>query len=300
VYNLTILASIIMKFLKIFILLMFFSFFSNSAACAIKIGLLTQTDDDIYIGVSKAGAIIDVQDGSYLTNLEQMKPYRLKKHGNIIEIEINKKKYGINAKEIIIKSNESDAFVYTKKRWYRGFLIIKNDSKGLTVINELDMENYIKGVVPSEMPPGWNIEAHKAQAIAARSYAAANLGKRLKYGFDLYDTPLDQNYIGVSAETTRTNRAVDDTQGQVLVYGGKVIPAYYHASAGGSTLPAEQVWGKFLPYIKGVKSFDENVPCKGHRVGMSQTGANTMANMGYTAYQILGYFYNEVMLRKLY
>ena len=162
------------------------------------------------------------------------------------------------------------------------------------------MENYIKGVVPAEMPTSWNFEAHKAQAIAARSYAVANTGKRLEYGYDLKDTPQDQNYMGVSVETLQTNRAVEASHGQVLVYNDKVIPAYYHASAGGSTLSARHVWGKELPYLMPVKSFDEKVPRSGHRVGMSQNGAQILAKRGYNAYQILGYFYKNVMLRKLY
>jgi stage II sporulation protein D len=160
----------------------------------------------------------------------------------------------------------------------------------------VDLESYLMGVVPSEMPSRWNVEAHKAQAIAARSYAVANLGKRARYGYDLKDTPEDQAYGGASSESARTNYAVEMTKGQVLVCGNKVIPAYYSSSAGGYTVNSGAIWYKDLPFIKSVPSFDGNIPKRGHGVGMSQHGANNLANYGYNAYQILGYFYQNVKL----
>lgn len=157
------------------------------------------------------------------------------------------------------------------------------------------MEDYLKGVVPSEMPSGWELEALKAQAIAARSYAFANLGKRGSLGYDLKDTPEDQAYGGASAETAKTNNAVDETSGLVLTYNYKVISAFYSASAGGQTVSNGQAWGgNDLPYIRSVKSFDDNVKKNGHGIGMSQHGANNLAKKGYNAYQILQYFYKNV------
>ena len=92
-------------------------------------------------------------------------------------------------------------------------------------MNDVPLELYIQGVVPSEMPPSWEHDAHKAQAIAARSYAIANMGKRAKHGYDLNDTPEDQAYGGASAETSQTNDAVLETEGIVLIHEGKIIPA---------------------------------------------------------------------------
>ena len=158
-------------------------------------------------------------------------------------------------------------------------------------MNDLPMEDYLQGVVPSEMPPSWEHEAHKAQAIAARSYAIANMGKRAKYGYDLKDTPEDQAYGGASAETPHTNDAVKETENIVLVCQGKIVPAYYSASAGGQTNTGSQVWSKDLPFLKSVPSFDEGVKKNGHGVGMSQYGANNLAKRGYNAYQIIKYFY---------
>ena len=149
------------------------------------------------------------------------------------------------------------------------------------------------------MPPAWEHDAHKAQAIAARSYAIANLGKRAKQGYDLKDTPEDQAYGGASAETPQTNDAVTETEGLFLVHDGKIISAYYSASAGGQTKSASQVWTKDLAYIKSVPSFDDGIKKNGHGVGMSQYGANNLAKKGYNAYQILKYFYANTQFAKI-
>ena len=149
------------------------------------------------------------------------------------------------------------------------------------------------------MPSSWNIEAHKAQAIAARSYALANLGKRASRGYDLKDTPEDQAYGGASAEKARTNKAVEDTKEIVLIYDLKIIPAFYSASAGGHTKSSGDVWMKNLPYLQSVPSFDDRIKKNGHGVGMSQHGANNLAQSGYNAYQILQYFYRGVKFARI-
>lgn len=264
-------------------------------AQAIKIGLYTSVNN-IYIGTSKGGVVADAQSGRVIMQLSPMKAYRLYKNGNNFSVSVDGKSYNLGSNTILIKSDGIDGFLYAKKKWYRGHFLVYNTGSGLTLINDVDMESYIQGVVPSEMPSKWNPEALKAQAIAARSYAIANMGKRAKYGFDLKDTPEDQCYRGASAETTKTNQVVSATRGQVLVYGNKVIPAYYHASSGGHTLPSGQVWNKDLPFLRPVVAYDNNVPKSGHGIGMSQYGANYLANYGYNAYQILGYFYQNVRL----
>ena len=175
--------------------------------------------------------------------------------------------------------------------------MVKNVNGKLIVINDVDLENYLKGVVPSEMPASWEYEALKAQAIAARSFALANLGKQAKNGYDLKDNTEDQAYGGASAETNKTNKAVDETHGLVLTYDMKIISAYYSASAGGMT--SASVWGGYAPYLHSVPSFDENVKKNGHGVGMSQHGANNLAKQGYNAYQILEYFYQDIKFAKL-
>ena len=147
------------------------------------------------------------------------------------------------------------------------------------------------------MPTSWDVEAHKAQAIAARSYALANLGKRAAKGYDLEDTPRDQAYGGASAENRGTTKAVNDTRGIVLTHNQRIISAFYTASAGGKTKTT--AWAGNVPYLRSVPSYDASVGKKGHGIGMSQHGANHLAKQGYNAYQILKYFYKDVSFARL-
>uniref|UniRef100_UPI004028449E SpoIID/LytB domain-containing protein n=1 Tax=Candidatus Stercorousia sp. TaxID=3048886 RepID=UPI004028449E len=282
------------KIVLLFAILLFNIVFA-SPSFAIKIGLQTEVTSSA-IGTSVKGTIIDANTNHTVCDLDAMKGYEIKPYHNLMAILYKGTYYKINSDNIVIKPL-SPGFVSAKGKWYRGIIMIQNKNGKLTVINNVPLEDYIKGVVPSEMPSSWATEAHKAQAIAARSYALANLGKRAKYGYDLKDTPEDQAYGGASKETPDTNYAVDETKGIVLTYNMKVINAYYSASAGGQT--NVNSWGSSLPYLRSVPSFDDNVKKNGHGVGMSQHGANNLANQGYNAYQILQYFYKDVKFARV-
>ena len=275
-----------------------FTFVFFTLPCfAIKIGLQTHVGKT-FIGASTKAEIIDCGTNKLIFNMEKMKGYEFKPYKGKIAIKVNGEWKQIKSDRIIIKP-EPNGFVSVKRKWYRGQFKVINDGGGLTVMNDIDLELYIRGVVPSEMPSRWEHEAHKAQAIAARSYAVANMGKRAKYGYDLKDTPEDQAYGGASAETSGTNDAVRETEGIVLVCQGKIVPAYYSASAGGKTSTGSQVWTTDLPFLKSVPSFDDGVKKNGHGVGMSQYGANNLAKRGYNGYQILKYFYANTKFAKL-
>lgn len=282
-------------FLHIFIAIIF-CFVSAEKAHAIRVGLSVDVKQT-YFGVSSEGAIINAKTGKTLAKADKLKSYPIKAYGNSIAVKINNKFYDLETNYIKIKP--SSGFVATKGKWYRGELVVYNFNKKLTVINVVPIEQYLLGVVPSEMPSSWNFEAHKAQAIAARSYAIANLNKHGSRSYDLLDTPADQAYGGASAEKKKTNKAVIDTKGMVLTYKGKVIPAYYCASSGGRTVNSGAAWANDAPYLHSVKGYDDNVRKNGHGVGMSQHGANNLANKGYSAYEILNYFYKDVKLSKI-
>lgn len=282
---------------KIFVIfyILILNFLIVQPCYAIKVGLQTEVQS-ASIGTSVKGTIIDANTNTTVCDLDAMKGYEIKPYHNLMAINYNGTYYKISSDNIVIKP-KSAGFVSTKGRWYRGILMIQNKNGKLTVINNVPLEDYIRGVVPAEMPSSWAFEAHKAQAIAARSYALANLGKRAAFGYDLKDTPEDQAYNGASAETADTNAAVEETNGIVLTYNMKVINAYYSASAGGQT--NVNSWGSNLPYLRSVPSFDENVKKNGHGVGMSQHGANNLAKQGYNAYQILQYFYKDVKFARV-
>ena len=284
------------KFVNKFFFIFIISLFFTQPCFAIKIGLQTEVNRT-YIGASTQAEIIDCNTNKLIFVMDKMQGYEFKPHKNIIAIKVDGEFKKINSDKIVIKPQE-DGFISVKKKWYRGHFKLVNDGDGLTVINDIPIEEYLRGVVPSEMPPSWAHEAHKAQAIAARSYALANLGKRAKYGYDLKDTPEDQAYGGATAETPQTNDAVIETEGIVLIYDGKIIPAYYSASAGGHTKDASQVWTKDLAFIKAVPSFDDGIKKNGHGVGMSQYGAQGMAKAGYNYQDILKHYYTGIEIKK--
>ena len=279
--------------MKKVILILCIFFLSNLPANAIKIGLY----DGVFeaaVGTSQQGVILDKKTHAILQTTKPKKAYKIYPMGSSIGIVVNGKRQNLHNNCIEIKNVTSAGFVYAKKRWYRGNLIIKNSGGRLIVINELPLEEYLQGVVPSEMPPRWNVEAHKAQAIAARSWAITNMNKRIKRGYNLTDGPMDQAYKGANFETAKTNFAVQATRGIVMTYGNKIITAYYHASSGGHTKGSGAVWSKDLPYLKSVEGYDWGKRKFGHGVGMSQYGANNLANRGLKDYEILNHYYNNV------
>ena len=135
---------------------------------------------------------------------------------------------------------------------YRGTLRVVHLSAGLEVVNKLPIESYLLGVVPRESPSSWPIEALKAQAVAARSYAYREIGG--SGSFDVYCTTASQMYGGADGEATTTNKAVSATKGIVPKYAGTPITAFFFSTSGGHTENIENVWSGAAPqpYLKGV------------------------------------------------
>jgi stage II sporulation protein D len=142
---------------------------------------------------------------------------------------------------------------------YRGNLEVRPGENGLTVINELPIEQYLYGVVPAEIPASFSAEALKAQAVAARSYLSAQLGTYASFGFDVLDNQSNQVYKGYDIENPMTSVAVDVTNGMVLVKHGQPVAALFHSSSGGYTENSEDVWNDKLAFIRTKEDpFDNN------------------------------------------
>lgn len=138
-------------------------------------------------------------------------------------------------------------------RPYRGIIEIRRTPSGrLTAINELDVEEYLYGVLKLEVDPRWPSEALKAQAVASRTIAFYSLGRYAREGFDVRPTTETQVYGGVSAEDARTNAAVDATRGEIMTFSDRPIFAAFHSDSGGHTESSEFVWGGRYFYLKGV------------------------------------------------
>jgi stage II sporulation protein D len=140
-------------------------------------------------------------------------------------------------------------------RRYRGVADVTTNSGGaLAGVNELPLEEYLYGVVPRELPPvPYGLpEAQKAQAVTARTYALANMGKHLANGYNLTNTTGDQVYGGLQDEHPVSSAAVDATTGIVAVYNGALISTLYHSTSGGFTANSEDVYANPVAYLRGV------------------------------------------------
>jgi stage II sporulation protein D len=135
---------------------------------------------------------------------------------------------------------------------YRGAIEVSLDSGGVTAINSLDIDSYVRGVVAGEMPSSWPLEALKAQAVAARTYALAT--RKTDGAFDQYPDTRSQVYRGVAGESVRSDAAVSQTAGRILTYGGAPAVTYYFSTSGGHTENIEYSFVGALskPWLVGV------------------------------------------------
>lgn len=137
---------------------------------------------------------------------------------------------------------------------YRGKIEVFANTRGaLTVVNVIGLEDYVRGVVPNELSPGGYpaIEALKAQAIAARTYALRNRGQFASEGYDLLPTTRSQVYRGLASEHPLSSRAVEETRGMIATYNGEPINALYTSTCGGRTEDSENIFNDAVPYLRG-------------------------------------------------
>lgn len=173
-----------------------------------------------------------------------------------------------------IKPSTTDGLVYVDGRWYRGPVQLISRSDGLLAVNHTDVETYLYSVVGAEMPASWPVEALKAQAIAARSYAVVHISRPASDYYDLGSTTRWQAYPGAETETNTTHIAVNETRGMLLSYQGGVVESLYASSE----QLVKEAHGGF---------------------GMSQEGANQLAQQNFNFQQILGRFYPGTSLAVL-
>ena len=172
------------------------------------------------------------------------------------------------------------AVVRIGKTDYRGDIrLVLNPRGRINVVNALPLEDYLRGVVPMELSPGAypEIEALKAQAVAARSYALSRVGRHLAEGYDLVDDTRDQVYGGFSAERALTNRAIEETRGLTAVFPndqGKLaaIQALYTANCGGRTENNDEIFGgRPVPYLRAVACSADRQSFSGRELGSDRT-----------------------------
>lgn len=134
-------------------------------------------------------------------------------------------------------------------RPYRGKLEVRRGSKGWVVVNVLDVETYLRGVLKMEINPAWPMEAIRAQAIVARTYAISHAGQSGAKGYDFDDSHNAQVYRGVNAEDPTLDKGIAATRGLVVAWQGQLALTPYHSDSGGWTADVRDVWGGTRPYL---------------------------------------------------
>ena len=208
--------------------------------------------NNVKVGSSTTAVVKDAT-GRKIGELKPMAALSAKVGGNKVVLD------RLKAREIIIEPT-GDGYVWIGSRWYRGRTHLVRQDNNLTAINQVDLEQYLYSVVGAEAFASWPIEALKAQAVAARSYA---LYKRKTESNNLYDldtTVGTQVYKGLDTEYLTTHQAVNSTAGQIMTYENRVILAAFHSSSGGHTENVEDIWVSALPYLRGVVDYDQESP----------------------------------------
>jgi stage II sporulation protein D len=160
-----------------------------------------------------------------------------------------------------IRISGGSSFLSVDGTAVRGDLVINLRDRHVFVVNELDLEEYVRSVVPSEVPSDWPLEALKAQAILARTYVLYQKAERKGNDFDVDATVQSQVYGGIPSEDGRTSEAVAATADRVVLFEGRLAFTPYHSTSAGQTEDAMEVWGVDQPYLKGVDcQFDSASP----------------------------------------
>jgi stage II sporulation protein D len=228
-------------------------FWQGLAGAAVEVRVaIDKNVEQVQVG-SSTEAVVKDRTGKVLGELTEMLPYEAVPNGSGIGLS------QWRAGELIIDPKDN-GYVWIDDRWYRGRIRLIRQGKGLTAINLVDMDEYLYSVVGSEVVPTWPIDALKAQAIAARSFALYRRTQNRNQPYDLDPTTNSQVYKGLESETLSTQDAVRETSGKAITYNGKVILAVFHSSSGGHTENVEDVWSSRLPYLRGVVDYDQNSP----------------------------------------
>ncbi|HYR07101.1 MAG TPA: SpoIID/LytB domain-containing protein [Longimicrobium sp.] len=228
-------------------------------ATAVRVGLIVDTSA---VSVTSAGDFtVQTEDGREIGRLRGGQTVSFRDAGATVTMESAGGPSAAGLRPpLVLRPASAGGTLTVRNAPYRGELRIQQATGGgLTVVNRLDMETYLLGVVPREIGRfDLDIyEAIKAQAVAARTYAVTYLGRRQQQGFDVYATVEDQVYGGAAAENETVNRAVRETAGEILAYNGQPITAYYHSTCAGQTAAIDEVWNNApVPYLVSVRDVD--------------------------------------------
>ena len=209
---------------------------------------------DVAVLEKKSSVYLSAQHGFQIFNFPNRKKLFTRWNGKSLNFKVTERGFGFlnfnNLQSVTIEPFKK-GLVYVNGKGYRGKLKLLEDRFGkLTVVNLVDIESYLYGVIKSEMLINSPIEALKAQAVVARTYAIKNKNKFRREGFGLTDDVRSQVYNGIEDEHPIARKVVKYTHGKILTYEDEPISGFYHSACGGSTLASKDWHGKGVPYLK--------------------------------------------------
>jgi stage II sporulation protein D len=234
--------------------------------------------NDLRIG-SSTNAVVKDGGGRVIGEISGMNSFTAQRNGSNISV-------GNLTANVLLIEPRNNGYVWIGDRWYRGKTRLVNQGGQITAVNHVDIEQYLYSVVGAEAVASWPIEALKAQAVAARTYALHKRSQSKNPNYDVDTTTATQVYKGLDSEYSSTVQAVGQTNGQVMTYNGQTILAVFHSSSGGHTENVEDIWSSRLPYLRGVVDYDQSAPVyqwtktfTGRELGNLISGVGTVTAM---------------------
>ena len=195
-------------------------------------------------------------DTLYLGELKQYEFVDLVFTNNKVQLKKGTTELGVFERVVLLQENTNSSLTYKpvqpalKARKYEHDIEVKAGATGLTLVNLVELDTYLKGVVESEGGGGKHIEYYKVQALMSRTYALKYLGKHKKEGFDLCDRVHCQAYHSMLRFTPKIDSAVNSTSGTIMTdHKGELVDAYFHANCGGQTSEPQYIWNSTIPYL---------------------------------------------------
>ncbi|MCR4817975.1 MAG: SpoIID/LytB domain-containing protein [Fretibacterium sp.] len=201
---------------------------------------------DIYVRLSQAGRFSIASDGN-LTLSGKGKTVKLGKTASL-SVKGGRMTVGKTSLSLPVRITSKGLLRFNGRKYRGAFMVTQKAG----LMNVLDVEEYLRGVLPAEVGSDWPPEALRAQAIISRTYALRQSLSRAKKGYDVVDSVSDQVYRGAGVETARTNQAVSSTAFLIVAYGKELAFTPFHSDSGGYTANNAHVWGAKIPYLTGV------------------------------------------------
>ncbi|MBC8588691.1 SpoIID/LytB domain-containing protein [Paratissierella segnis] len=237
----------------------------NGTYLNVKIGNNINISENISLSADNGFYLYDKNSKREITYIENNHLIAKGNQNGIIEIYDQSYNYiteiSGDGSVILGSGNTRDSIVQVDQNKYRDYITFLVRNNEILLLNHIELDNYLYGVLPREIPASSPIEALKAQAIASRSYTMANINKHINEGYNLCDKVHCQVYGAYDNENPATNQAVDETKGTYAYYDGKIIDATFHSTSGGYTEDSSNVWGNSVPYLVAVEDeFSANTP----------------------------------------